>query len=469
MEASLLRGIPSVERVLQTALAQALAAEFGREWVTEAVRSVQEDLRTRLREGQSVGETSLSPEAIAQEAALWLHAQFAPRLRRVINATGTVIHTNLGRALLGRAVAEYLAESSRHYVALEYDLEAGQRGHRDAIVEPLLQRLTGGEAATVVNNNAAAVFLCLNTLAKGKEVIVSRGELIEIGGSFRIPEVMAASGALLREVGTTNRTHLRDYREAINENTALLLKVHPSNYRILGFTAEVPMEDIVALGREFHLPTMEDLGSGALVDLRAFGLPYEPVVRDRVALGVDLVTFSGDKLLMGPQAGIIVGRRALIERIRRNPLMRVVRVGRLILAALEATLRLYLHPQRLAEHLPPLAMLTRPAEEVKEQAEALRARLAPMLRGKATVAVEPTVSEIGSGALPLEGVPSWALTLRPHQVSAERLAAALRRHSPPILGRLQDQRLFLDLRTLDQEEMVEIERALRQWKEGELG
>ncbi len=326
-----LRQLPAVEALLSHPCMQSQVSQYAREYVITEIREVLDSARQSIRSGKSV---DFPVETLIYLVAERLTARFSAGLRRVINVTGTITHTNLGRALLSAEACQHLSQIASHYINLEFDLQTGKRGHRDTITESYLQEFTGCEASTIVNNNAAAVLLVLNTFAQGREVIVSRGELIEIGGAFRIPEVMAASGAILREVGTTNRTYVRDYAQAINENTALLLKVHPSNYKIEGFSNTPPIDSIVALGQEHGIPTMEDLGSGALIDLRQFGLPYEPVVRERIAAGVDMVTFSGDKLLGGPQAGIIVGRESLIARIRRNPLMRALRVGKLTLSAL---------------------------------------------------------------------------------------------------------------------------------------
>ena len=395
-------------------------------------------------------------------------------MRPVVNATGTVTHTNLGRSLLSDDACEAIQQAAQNYVNLEYDIETGSRGHRDRITEPLLQQLTGCEASTVVNNNAAAVLLALQTLARGKEVIVSRGELIEIGGAFRIPDVMAASGAILREVGTTNRTHLRDYAEAINENTGLLLKVHPSNYKILGFTSTPTMEEITELGAQQGIPTMEDLGSGALIDMTAYGLPHEPLVGERIARGVDIVTFSGDKLLGGPQAGIIVGKAAWIEKMRKNPMMRALRVDKLIIAGLSATLQRYLTDGAvenrtyradgiaMAEHFPMLNRYTRPTETLHAVAEEVKAQLQDLFMEKVNIQVSETYGQIGSGALPVEPLPSVALILKPSEVSAETLAAAFRNATTPVIGRIKDELFWLDLRTVYEREQAWIVEAATQ-------
>jgi L-seryl-tRNA(Ser) seleniumtransferase len=460
-QAEALRQIPSLDRLLSSPELTSLLADYPRPAVVETLRLVLDECRQRIRAGERLAPEAWGPPALAEAVRQRLAPRFARSWRRVINTTGTVIHTNLGRALLSEWVCQEMAEAASHYLNLEFDLEGGERGHRDHLTEQLLCELTGAEAATVVNNNAAAVLLCLNTVAQGREVVISRGELIEIGGSFRIPEVMAQSGAILREVGTTNRTHERDYRNAIHENTGLLLKVHTSNYAIQGFTHSVDMATLVALGREKGIPTMEDLGSGALVDLSQYGLPREPVVRQQVSVGTDLITFSGDKLLGGPQAGIIVGKREWIERLRKNPLMRAVRLSKLTIAALEATLRLYRHPERLRERLPTLRMLTRPREEIAAVAAQVRDGLAEAFGAAAEVTVVETQSQVGSGSLPVETLPSYGLAIAPRTMSAEALEAAFRHADPPVIARLRDDRVLMDMRTVTPEEGQEIIAAAR--------
>jgi L-seryl-tRNA(Ser) seleniumtransferase len=364
----------------------------------------------------------------------------------VVNATGVVLHTNFGRALLAAEAIDAVAQVAAHATNLEYDVARGERGDRDDLISDDLCALTGAEAATVVNNNAAAVLLALNTLADGREVVVSRGELIEIGGSFRIPDVMAKSGAQLREVGTTNRTHADDYATTITPDTALLLKVHTSNYRIVGFTSDVPLETLVALGHSRNLPVMEDLGSGALIDLSAYGLPKEPVVADRIRMGADVVTFSGDKLLGGPQAGLIVGRRELIARIKRNPLKRALRCDKLTLAALAATLRLYRTAPDLCNALPTLRWLTRPLPEMEALGQAALPSLRTALGEGFVVELVDAESEIGSGALPIENLPTKAISIAHPTIGADDIARLFRNAEPPIIGRIQAGRFLLDLR-----------------------
>ncbi|MDP4004522.1 L-seryl-tRNA(Sec) selenium transferase [Methylobacterium sp. NEAU K] len=446
------RRIPSVERLLGGAAAEDLAA-YGRTALTEAIRVVLAGIRADA--------TAVPDEAAIRAAATErLAAERLSSLRPVFNLTGTVLHTNLGRALLPRSAAEAVAAVMVQASNLEFDLATGARGERDDHVEALVCRLTGAEAAVVVNNNAAAVLLVLNALAMRKEVVVSRGELVEIGGSFRVPDVMARAGCRLREVGTTNRTHLRDFAEAIGPRTGLVMKVHPSNYAITGFTAAADPVALYALCRERGVPLAEDLGSGSLVDLAAYGLPPEPTVRAALARA-DVVTFSGDKLLGAVQCGIVAGRKDLIARVRKNPLKRALRVDKMTYAALEAVLRLYLHPERLAEELPTLRLLTRPRAAIDAQARALAPAVAERLSGWAAVSVTECISQIGSGALPVETLPSAALVLVPDPGGAggrrgaggrcKRLAERLRALPVPVIGRISGDAVILDLRTLEDE------------------
>ena len=453
-----LRQIPSLETLLISEQFQPLLENYDRELVVEILRAILEEIRSEIRAGQ-IDTNKLTPEILAEQVMNQLQQKFSARLVRVINVTGTITHTNLGRALLSEEACRALANCAQHYVNLEYDVKAGRRGHRDNITEPLFQQLTGCEASTVVNNNAAAVLLSLNTLAQGREVIVSRGELIEIGGAFRIPDVMEASGAILKEVGTTNRTHLSDYERAINENTALLLKVHPSNYRIEGFTSSPEMTDIVELGHKHGIPTMEDLGSGSLIDLAKYGLPREPLVKERIEAGVDIVTFSGDKLLGGPQAGIIIGKKEFIVKIRRNPLMRAMRVGKFTIAALEATLRLYLNESTLTEKLPMLRFYTRPFEEVRQLAEQLAIQLNRTFSDVVEVSAEESYSQIGSGSLPVETIKSMSVAFTSQIIPIEKLAKQFRNHEVPIIGRVSEGRFIMDMRSATEEDIGEIKKA----------
>ncbi|NRP72650.1 L-seryl-tRNA(Sec) selenium transferase [Ensifer psoraleae] len=446
-----LRDIPSVDELLRSAAVVEAIECFGRQPVLEALRNVLAAIRNEVREGGDIP----SSDAIATAAVAALETNDRSTLRPLFNLTGTVLHTNLGRALLAEAAIDAATEAMREAVALEFDLESGKRGERDDHLRALVCELTGAEDATVVNNNAAAVLLVLNSLAAGREAIVSRGELIEIGGAFRMPDIMIRSGVRLVEVGTTNRTHARDYRDAIGPDTGLMMKVHASNYRIEGFTKEVGARELAGIAHECGLPLVNDLGSGTLTDLERFGLAHEPTVSEAIVDGADIVTFSGDKLLGGPQAGFIVGRSAFIDKINRNPMKRALRVDKIRLAALEATLRLYRDPDRLSERLPTMRLLARPKADISEQA----ARLAPLVertvKGAFNVSVIACESQIGSGALPLSTVPSAGLALAPLSGSGRilaELAAALRRLPMPVIGRIERGSLVLDLRCLEDEE-----------------
>jgi L-seryl-tRNA(Ser) seleniumtransferase len=448
-----LRGLPSVDDVLKAEAAMLAVARFGRPAAVRAVRQTLDAARVALRAGKPAPS---QPDAVASAALAKLAIDARSSLRPVFNLTGTVLHTNLGRALVAEAAVEAAVAAMRSAVALEFDLASGKRGERDDHLRALLSELGGAEDATVVNNNAAAVLLVLNTLAKGREAVVSRGELIEIGGAFRLPDIMARAGAKLKEIGTTNRTHLKDYVEAIGPRTGLVLKVHTSNYRIEGFTKEVGARELAAATRERNVPLVNDLGSGILVDLARWGLAHEPTVAEAIADGADLVTFSGDKLLGGPQAGFIVGRKALIVRINRNPMKRALRVDKMRLAALEATLRLYRNPDRLAEQLPTIRLLARPPSAIKSVAQRLLPMVAAKLGAKFKVEIVACASQIGSGALPLETVPSAGLAIRPSTPrgagrALEGLAAALRDLPVPVIGRVENGAQILDLRCLEDE------------------
>ncbi|KIH77321.1 L-seryl-tRNA(Sec) selenium transferase [Geoalkalibacter ferrihydriticus] len=448
-----LRALPAIDRLLQQPALATLAGRCPAILLKEAAQEAVAEVRRRiLNDSSQIPPEVMDEEHIARAAAQRALARLAPNLRQVINATGTLLHTNLGRAPLAPSALSAIDQTARRYSNLELDLSDGRRGHRHTHVEELLCRLTGAEAAAVVNNNAGAVYLALAALAQGKEGIVSRGELVEIGGAFRIPEVMAASGVHLVEVGATNKTHLRDYEGAIGENTGLLLKVHTSNYRIVGFSAEVSGAELAQLGRRHGITVMEDLGSGMLFDLSEYGLPREPTVAEAVAAGIDVVTFSGDKLLGGPQAGILLGRRELIEKIRKHPMARALRMDKLTLAALEATLRLYLDRDAALREIPVLAMLAATAEELRIRTESLAARCARQLGDAATLAVVAATATVGGGALPLTELPGFALALSPRDGSVDQLAARLRRQIPPVIGRIHEDQLLLNLRTLSPEE-----------------
>jgi len=451
----LLRELPSVDRLLKHPGSEALLARFRRDYVTRRYREALEELRRSLRQGKSLDPNDLKEDAILTRVANLIASQSEANLTPVVNATGTVLHTNLGRALLPKEAIEAVVQAGTHPVNLEYDLARGKRGKREESIEEALIELTGAEAATVVNNNAAAVLLGLNTLAFGKEVIVSRGELIEIGGSFRIPEIMAKSGAILKEVGSTNRTHSRDYERAIGKKTGLLLKVHASNYRIVGFSAEVELEELVAMGKKHKIPVMEDLGSGAFIDLGKYGLPREPVVAEQVAKGADIVTFSGDKILGGPQAGLVVGKARWIGQMNRNPLKRALRCGKLTLAALESVLRLYRQAPDVVERIPTLKAFTHSPAAMEETGREAMARLDKALGEGYHMELRDSGSEIGSGALPTEEIPTKVIAIRHRSISAGKIAGMFRASRPPILGRVKDNRFLLDLRGIfDPEDLV---------------
>ena len=438
--------LPSVDRVLRVPAVVALTDRYGRHCVVAAVRDVLEELRA--------ANAGASDAEIAERCRVRLEALMQPSQRRVFNLTGTVLHTNLGRAPLPEEAVAATAAALRDPTNLEYDLATGDRGDRTDHVRGWLTRLTGAEAATVVNNNAAAVFLVLNTLAARREVPVSRGELIEIGGAFRMPDIMARAGCKLVEVGTTNRTHLADFAAAIGPRTAMLMKVHPSNYAIEGFTAAVSEAELAELAHRHGLSFAIDLGSGTLVDLAEYGLPHEPTPMEALKAGADLVTFSGDKLLGGPQAGIIVGRAELIRRLDRNPLKRALRLDKGRLAALEAVLRLYADPDRLRLRLPALRLLTRDVQEIRALGDRLLPTVAKHFATAADTDLQPTRSQIGSGSLPIDRLDSWCLVLRPKRAGGSalsRLATAFRALPIPVIGRIEDGCLKFDLRCLEDE------------------
>jgi L-seryl-tRNA(Ser) seleniumtransferase len=445
--------LPSVDRLLRAEAGRALIAEHGHHLVAGEARALLDGLRAQAL-AQQLPRAELAPDALARRLRQRLDQRLAPRMRAVINLTGTVIHTNLGRALLPEAALAHLQAMMAGPNNLEYDLASGGRGDRDSIVEGLLCELTGAEAATVVNNNAAAVLLCIAALARGREVIVSRGELVEIGGAFRMPDVMESAGARLVEVGTTNRTHPHDYERAIGEHTALLMKIHTSNYAVQGFTSAVDEATLAGIAHARGLPLASDLGSGALIDMNAYGLPREPTPQEMLRAGCDVVTFSGDKLLGGPQAGLIVGTREAVGRIRRFPMKRALRMSKLPLAALEATLMLYLRPERLARDLPTLRLLTRPLADIEATAQAVLAPLQAALSPRYQVERVALQGQIGSGSLPVERLPSAGLAIAPVEKKGsgralDALAAALRQLPVPVIGRIADDRLILDCRCLE--------------------
>ena len=451
-----LRKIPSVDEILSRAEVADLLKVYPRTVVVEAVRKGLGELREELLHKKDLSEfedTLFSFERLFPLFQKEIDLQVKPRLRRVINATGVVIHTNLGRSPLHPSALQHLMDISKTYSNLEYDLNLGERGNRHSHVEEILCRLSGAESALVVNNNAGAVLLALNTMAEGKEVIVSRGELVEIGGSFRIPDVMKRSGALLKEVGTTNRTHLSDYQEAIGSQTALLLKVHTSNFRVMGFTSSVPVQDLVQLGKQYDIPVMEDLGSGCLIDLSQYGLEKEPTVPEVIGTGVDIVAFSGDKLMGGPQAGIILGKKSFLDLMKVNPLTRALRIDKLTLAALESTLLLYLDEKRALREIPTLQMLSLDTNKLKRRGRRLLKRLAGKIEKGTELTLKEDVSQVGGGSLPLQELPTIVVTIKPTGFSVNGLEENLRKGDPPIISRISKDELILDMRTVFDEEI----------------
>lgn len=446
----LLRRLPSVDALLQADAVREALDRHPRRLVLDCIRQVLETTRQRLIEG-APGDAPEEPEHAALVQAILERIEVAGNftLRSVVNATGIIVHTNLGRSLLPREAVERLQLICRTYNNLEYNLELGRRGSRYVHAESILCELTGAESALVVNNNAGAVFLVLNTLAKDMEVIVSRGQLVEIGGSFRIPDVMRSSGAVLREVGCTNRTHPHDFLSVINDRTALLMRVHTSNYRILGFTAEVSLAEMASMGRAHGLPVVEDLGSGSLIDLSRYGLTGEPTVREAVRNGADVVTFSGDKLLGGPQAGVILGRKDLIDRCKKNPITRALRVDKLTLAALEATLRLYRDEHRAIERIPVLRMIALSTDALNETAQELCSLIRQIdTQRRLVVEVRSSSSQVGGGSLPTQNLPTRVVTVHGTEISAQKIETFLRNNDPPIIGRIESDQFLMDTRTL---------------------
>ncbi|MBI5102678.1 MAG: L-seryl-tRNA(Sec) selenium transferase [Nitrospirae bacterium] len=451
-----LSGLPSVDELLKTPEGTGWLAEFPRRLVLQSIRDTLASKRTRLLAGNPA---DITRDGIVGEIRSLIAKNASFSLKPLINATGIVLHTNLGRAVLSEKALENVVRAGRSFTNLEYDLEAGKRGKRYSHTKRLLKEISGAEDAFIVNNNAAAVLLCLNTLAKDKEVVVSRSELVEIGGSFRVPDVMTASGAVLREVGTTNKTHLHDYENAISDNTGLLLKVHQSNYRIIGFTEDVPISELVGLGKKHRIPVMYDLGSGCLIDLKAHGIHSEPSVQEIVKTGVDIVTFSGDKLLGGPQGGVIAGRKKFIEKIQKNPLARALRVDKLTIAAFEAVLMDYMDDKGALEAVPVLKMLLQSPEEIRSRAGRLAARLKKTIKTERFEIVSDS-SKAGGGSLPEVDFPSFSVSVRPSHLSLNELERRLRKGSPPIIARIKGDALLLDARTIRDDEIGHIVAAL---------
>ncbi len=458
----LFKKIPAVDRLLGSPSILEASNKYPRPLLLRAIHHVLDKLRQQIKAGDGLQDPSLlEMEHVSEEVLTTLETMGRPSLRPLINATGIVIHTNLGRSMLAERVLERFGPIAGGYSNLEYDLDRGERGSRYVHVESILKEITSAEAAMVVNNNAAAVLVALDTLAKGREVVVSRGQLVEIGGSFRIPEVMRKSGAKMVEVGTTNKTHLRDYEAAVGPETALFLKVHKSNYHVIGFTEDVDAADMVSLGRKHGIPVMEDLGSGCFVDFSKFGLVKEPTVQEVLAKDVDLVTFSGDKLLGGPQSGIILGKKHLVEGIRKNQLTRALRIDKLTLLALEETLRMYRDEETATREIPTLSMILMPRQSLKAKARRLARMIGKVEPRNFGLTVTEGESKVGGGALPLLVLPTSLLCLTPGNLSAHSLEERLRAHDPPIIARIEKDRVLLDVRTLQDKELKTVAQAVR--------
>jgi len=457
---ALLKMLPGVDHLLELTKADAFFEELPKSVLVACARNVVDAYRTAIFDGSpDITEKSLADSTVLAKLKDSVQEAIRPNLRPIINATGVVVHTNLGRSLLVPAAVENLSTIASCYSNLEFDLSKGARGSRYSNVEDILCEISGAQAAMVVNNNAGAVLLCLDTVAKDKKAIVSRGELIEIGGSFRIPDVMAKSGAILKEVGTTNRTHLKDYENAVENDTGLLLKVHTSNYSVVGFTAEVSLQELVDLGQKYQIPVMEDLGSGTFIDFSKYGLIKEPTVQESVAAGTDIITFSGDKLLGGPQAGIIVGKQEIIDKIKSNPLTRALRIDKLTLAALETTLHCYRDLEKAADTIPTLQMLTRPFQHIQAQAKQLGTMLENIGDPKISVQTADISSTAGGGALPLLNLPSKGVGVKIDKISANAIETYMRQYEIPIIGRIEEDIFIMDLRTVQDNELVIIKDA----------
>jgi len=458
---ALLRRLPGVDALLEVVYAKTLFPDIPKNIITKAVRDVINRYRNEiLAAPEQFNESALSEAPLLAQVKEAVESAMRLNLDRLINATGVVVHTNLGRSMLSREALAHMQSVAGRYSNLEFDLAAGKRGSRYSLVEDLICEISGAESAMVVNNNAAAVLLSLDTVARHKEVIVSRGELVEIGGSFRIPDVMAKSGATLKEIGTTNRTHLSDYQKAISEDTGLLLKVHTSNFQIVGFTRAASLAELVELGERHHLPVMEDLGSGTFIDFSKYGLMKEPTVQESVAAGVDIVTFSGDKLLGGPQAGIIVGKTPIIDQIKQNPLTRALRIDKLTLAALESTLRAYRDESQAVKNIPTLQMLSASNQEIEEKAGKLKSMIETASGSRIRPEIVSASSRAGGGSLPLLELPSKCVAVRSKALTAESLGTRLRHYKPPVIARIVDDQLLMDMRTVQSDELEIIATAI---------
>jgi len=450
----LLAKIPSVDEILKSPDGEKWLEYHPRKIVLGAVREVLELKRKEIMSKNQTGEISVESISTGLEHAIKERAAY--KLKPLINATGVVIHTNLGRSILSDKALDNIRHVAGSYSNLEYELSGGKRDKRYSRIKNIIRELSGAEDAIVVNNNAAAVFICLNTFAKGMEVVVSRGELVEIGGSFRIPDIMKSSGAFLREVGTTNKTHFSDYENAVSGNTALLLKVHQSNYKVTGFTGDVSIEELVRLGRTYKIPVMTDLGSGCIIDLEKYGIYGEPTVRSVIDTGADIVTFSGDKLLGGPQSGIITGRKKLIQKVQGNPLLRSIRVDKLTLASLEATFMQYLDEAKAVEEIPTLRMLTQSTDKIKRRARKVLKQLSKGISGKAAVEIVSDQSRAGGGSLPETGLPTFAVSIKPFKMSVNTLEKRLRNGDPPVIARIRENVLLVDVRTVQDKEIKKL-------------
>lgn len=465
IQQQMLRKLPGVDYLLEIIKTDGFFKDIPRSVIINAIRTALEAIRADIFSGQTDMENTFSDKFsdknVLNQIRLSTSKAIAPKLIPLVNATGVVVHTNLGRSLLAPEAIENIAIVANSYSNLEFNLAIGRRGSRYDSVEDILCELTGAESAMVVNNNAGAVLLCLESVAKGKSVIVSRGELVEIGGSFRIPDVMARSGAVIKEVGTTNRTHPRDYENAIDDYTGLILKVHTSNYSILGFTASVSLKDLVSIGKTYRVPVMEDLGSGTFIDFSKYGMKKEPTVQESVAAGADIVTFSGDKLLGGPQAGIIVGKKEFLNKIRNNPITRALRIDKLTLAALESTLQLYRDPENAVRRIPTLRMLTMPFEDIENKAEKLCELLNSLNENKLSISLLTLSSRVGGGALPIQELPSRCVGISISRMSANSIERYMRNYNPPIIGRIEDDLFITDCRTVRDEEFAIIANAVK--------
>ncbi len=458
---NLLKMLPGVDHLLELSKTNPVLKETPRSLLLQSIRHVIDSLRKAVMDNtQDIKDEDFEDSIVLEKVKKHVDLASAPKLKRTINATGVVIHTNLGRSLLPEEAIENISLIGSRYSNLEFDLSKGKRGSRYSAVKDILCEITGADAAMVVNNNAGAVLLCLESIARGKKVIVSRGELVEIGGSFRIPDVMAKSGGIMREVGTTNRTHLRDYEDAIENDTGLLLKVHKSNYSVVGFTSEVSLKELTDLGKKYHIPVMEDLGSGTFIDFSKYGLVKEPRVQDSVASGADLITFSGDKLLGGPQAGIIVGKKEAITKIKQNPITRALRIDKLTLAALESTLNLYRDEEKAVKQIPTLRMLTLSVEQIKKTSSQLKKKLIQIKDTRLSIEMINHTSRAGGGALPLLDLPTVCIGIKIDGISVNTIESGMRSNSPPIIGRIEDDQYVMDMRTIQEEELTIIKDAL---------